>query len=199
MQPACAPIACYHDATMALFRLLLALSVLVGLEVGARAIGKVQLSLRGVLGDAVSLGPPQQARPTILFFMSQRAKDESSALARVVDETLLDAQVESVGIVDLRRYAGVLRRLATAYLRKAADEALTHRRERRLAKGVDASPEYVNRWHLVGDFDGALFDRFGVERDPPRPQAFLLDRDGGVHGPFADAKSVVSAFAALSR
>ena len=140
-----------------------------------------------------ALGAPEQARPTIVYFMSRSAKEESSSFARAVDEILLNAPIESVGTVDLRKYAGVLRRLATSYLKKSAEESLAHRRERRLAKGVDASPEMVNRWHLIGDFDGSLFSRFGVESDPAHPLAFVLDRAGAVHGPFRDVQSVVSA------
>lgn len=171
----------------------LALSLLGGALAHAGATGPVQLSLEGVLGDAIRLGPPEQTRTTIVYFMSRRAKDESSAFARIVDETLLNAPVESVGIVDVRKYGGILRRVATSYLRKSADDARVHRRDRRVAKGVDSSPEFVNRWHLIGDFDGSLFARFGVEREPARPLAFVLDRAGGVQGPFADAPSLVNA------
>jgi hypothetical protein len=178
---------------MSFLRIVATLVALVTVEAGAHAAGAMHLSLQGVLGDAVSLGPPQQARTTIVYFMSRRAKDDSSAFARAVDETLLNAPVESVGIVDVRRYGGILRRLATSYLRKSADEALAHRRERRQAKGIDASPEFVNRWHLVGDFDGSLFSRFGVVSEPAHPLAFVLDRTGDVYGPFADVKSLLSA------
>ena len=177
---------------------LVAVLALIGPKTGAHAMGKVQLSLQGVLGDPIHLGPPAQARTTIVYFMSRRAKEESSAFGRALDETLLNAPVEAIGIVDVRRYAGILRRIATSYLRKSADEALGRRRERRLAKGIDASPEFVNRWHLIGDFDGSLFDRFGVESEPARPLAFVLDREGGVHGPFADVAGVLSALTTLS-
>jgi hypothetical protein len=173
-------------------------ATLVTLTPRARAITPVQLALHGVLGDAVSLGPPRQARTTVVFFMSRRAKEASAKLASAVDEMLLQAPVELVGIVDVRRYGGMLRSLATSYMKKSADEALRQRRERRLARGVDASPDVVNRWHLIGDFDGALFERFGVEREPARPLAFVLDRDGGVHGPYADASGVKQAFSSLS-
>jgi hypothetical protein len=178
---------------------LIVAGVLFATERGARAAGRVELTLTGVLGDPVHLGPPRQQRPTIVYFMSRRAQEESSTLARSVDEALLNAPVEAVGIVDLRRYGGILRRLATSYVRKSATEALDHRRRRRLAKGLDASAEYVNRWHLIGDFDGALFDRFGVEREPAHPRAFVLDRDGAVHGPFGDTAGVLAAFATASR
>ncbi|MDB4970257.1 MAG: hypothetical protein JWN44_5946 [Myxococcales bacterium] len=187
-----------HSAPRRLQVVLAALVPFMGVEAGARATSRMQLSVQGVLGDAVNLGPPYQARPTILVFMSRRAKDESSAFARALDETLLNAPVESVGVVDVRRYAGLLRRVATSYLKKSASEALDHRRERRVAMGIDASAEVVNRWHLIGDFDGALFERFSVEREPARPLAFLVDRDGGVHGPFADVTSVVSAYSTSS-
>jgi len=161
--------------------------------VAAHAAGPVQLALEGALGDAVHLGPPAQSRATIVYFMSRRAKDESAAFAQAVDETLLNAPVESVAIVDLRRYGGILRRLASAHLRKSADQALARRRERRLACGLDASAEYVNRWHLVGDFDGSLFDRFGVAPEPAHPLAFVLDCQGGRHGPFRDVASLLAA------
>jgi hypothetical protein len=179
---------------MSLFRIaFVALVALVAAEVSGYAAAPVHLSLQGVRGESVCFGSPEQARTTIVYFMSRRAKEESSAFARAVDEVLLNAPVESVGAVDLRRYAGMLRRLATSYLRKSGDEALAHRRERRVAKGIDASDEVVNRWHLIGDFDGSLFGRFGVESDPPHPLAFVLDRAGAVQGPFRDVQSLVSA------
>src|SRR6478735_1100646 len=90
-----------------------ALVALVAVELRGQAAEPVHVSLQGVLGDSVCLGAPEQARPTIVYFMSRSAKDESSSFARAVDEILLNAPVESVGTVDLRKYAGVLRRLAT--------------------------------------------------------------------------------------
>jgi hypothetical protein len=151
------------------------------------------LRLEGVLGEPIALGPPAQARTTIVFFMSRATRDESAAFARAVDEQLLTAPVESIGIVDMHRYGGLLRGLAMSALRRATAEGRQRRRERREAHRVDASPTVVDRWHMVGDFDGTLFDRFGVGRDPAHPVAFVLDRAGGLHGPFRDAASLVSA------
>ena len=157
----------------------------------------LHFTVEDVLGARVAVGAPGQARPTIVIFMSRRCSDASAAFARGVDEALLDQPVDSIGIVDVRRYGGMLRRLATSYLRKSAHEAQQHRRQRRVARGIDASPEVVGRWHLVGDFDGALFARFGVTAEPARPVAFVLGRSGAVHGPYGDVPSVVAAVGAL--
>lgn len=131
--------------------------------------------------------------------MSRRAADECAAFGRAVDEQILDAAVESVAIVDVRAYGGWLRRLAMARLKKSATEALERRRTRRVARGADASSEVVGRWHLVGDFDGSLFSRFGVERELAHPAAFVLDRNGTLLGPFHDAHAVVTAVGGLTR
>jgi hypothetical protein len=167
------------------------------LDTHARAAAPVQLTVADVLGEAVRLGPPAVAPATVLFFVSQRAKDESQEFARAVDERLLEQPIESVAIVDVRRYAGALRRLATSYLRRSAAEARERRRQRRVERGVDASPATVNRWHLLGDFDGALFERFGVEREPAHPVAFVVDRVGGLRGPFRAVGEVAAAVSAL--
>lgn len=163
------------------------------LEAHAAGSSKVKLSCDGVLGDHVSLGQPSQLRPTIVFFMSRRAQDESSSFARAIDEQLLDVPIEEVGVVDTHRYGGLLRGIAMRHLKSSANEALQHRRERRINKGVDASPERVNCWHLIGDFDGSLFALFGVEPEPAHPLAFVVDRSGTVAGPFRDVAGVLSA------
>jgi hypothetical protein len=150
-------------------------------------------SLQDVLGEAVPLGPPAQAHATILFFMNERLKNESAAFAREVDERLLDGPVETVSIVDVRRYGGWLKRLAMGQLRKSAAEARERRRQRRVTRGADASPSVVNRWHLVADFDGSLFRRFGVAPELVQPLAFVLDTAGKLRGPFHEAASVVRA------
>jgi hypothetical protein len=145
--------------------------------VSSAALGS--LALDGALGEHVRVGP-QPSRPTIVFFMSQRAADECAAFGRKVDEEMLEADVESLAIVDVRRYAGWMRTAATYQLRKSAEEALAHRRERRRAHGRDASDEVVRRWHLIGDFDGALFARFGVAPDLAHPLAFVIDKRGAL-------------------
>ncbi len=165
----------------------------------ADAASAVRLDVDGVLGEHVALGPPTQARTTILFFMSRRAQKESVAFGREVDERLLDAAVESVAFVDVRPYGGWLRRLAMSRLKQSATEAREHRRERRVAHGADASSEVVNRWHLVGDFDGSLFSRFGVESDLSHPIAFVLDRGGALLGPFHDVSGVLAAVGKATR
>lgn len=170
------------------------LALVAGAAVSAAPL---RLTIEDVRGARVALGAPAQRRPVILIFMSRRARDASAAFARAIDERLLARAVESVGVVDVRPYRGLLRGLATRYLRRSAEEARVRRRQRRLAHRVDASPAAVDRWHLVGDFDGALFARFGVAPEPAAPLAFVVAPDGVVHGPYGDVHAVVTAVTAL--
>lgn len=155
---------------------------------GAR---RVQLSTRDVLGEPVRLGSAEQQRVTAVFFMSRTCKEESADFVRRFDEQVLDAPVESVGIVDVRKYGGLTRSIAQWQLRKAANVARTHRRERRERNGVDASAQFVNRWHLLGDFDGSLFKQFDVEAEPAHPLALVVDLSGTVRGPYRDLQSLL--------
>jgi hypothetical protein len=150
------------------------------------------LQIVDVLGATVRIAVPAAA-PTVLIFMSRRSQDASAALARAVDERLIDRPIESIGIVDVRRYAGMLRGLASSRLRRAAEQAKERRRERRQARGVDASAAAVDRWHLVGDFDGSLFARYAVAADLQQPLAFVVDCAGRLHGPFRDGDAVALA------
>lgn len=156
----------------------------------ALAAPSLPVEMRGAFGERVVLG---QARTTILVFMSRRAPDESASFGREIDERTLAADVDSIAVVDLRRYGGWLRRLVDARLRRSAEEALARRRERRLAQHADASDAAVGRWHLVGDFDGALSARFAVAADPEHPLAFVLDRHGATRGPFRGVSELVAA------
>ena len=180
-------------------RIALPLALVAALGVGGFAHASAQplapLQLTDVLGHQLQLGAAHPSLPAVLIFMSRSAKDASSAFARTIDERLLDRAIESIGIVDVRRYGGILRRLATSYLVRSAEEAKVHRRERRQARGVDASPQAVDRWHLVGDFDGSLFARFGVAAEPKAPLAFVVDAAGDLHGPFHDVDTVIAALA----
>jgi hypothetical protein len=176
-------------------RLGAAIAVVAAVSGGAVArasAAPVQLSLVDVLGNQVQVAAASHM-PTVLIFMSKSAQAASATFARQVDERLLDRSIESIGIVDVRRYGGILRRLATSYLKRSAEEAKVRRRERREARGVDASPAAVDRWHLVGDFDGSLFSRFGVAAEPSQPLAFVVDGAGERHGPFYDVDRVVAA------
>jgi hypothetical protein len=164
----------------------------------ARA-ASLSLAVEGVLGDAVALGPPRQSRTTVLLFMSRRAQDECARFGRELDERTLGAVLESVAVVDVHRYGGLLRRLALSRLRKSAEEALARRRERRQARGADASDQAVRSWHLVGDFEGSLFSRFAVALDPEHPIAFVLDKRGLVRGPYRDVPAVLAAIADATR
>jgi hypothetical protein len=127
--------------------------------------------------------------------MSRTAKDEAATFLRDLDEHLLNGPIESVGIVDVRDYGGITRGLVQRRLKKALEEGRDRRRERREQRGIDASPSYVNRWHLVGDFDGALASRFGVGPEPAHPVAFVVDRCGVVNGPLRDVGRVLTAVA----
>jgi hypothetical protein len=156
------------------------------------------LRIVDVLGNQVKVAATPARLPTVLIFMSKNAKEASAAFARAVDERLIDRPVESFGIVDVRRYSGMLRNLATSYLKRSAEEAKVRRRERREQRGVDASPAAVDRWHLVGDFEGALFSRFGVEAEPKQPLAFVVDAAGALHGPFREVEPIVAALSTTS-
>jgi hypothetical protein len=164
----------------------------------ASSLPPIHLTLRGVLGEPISFGAPDQARTTIVFIMSRRAQDESSNFGREVDERTLDADVESVAVIDMRRYGGWLRNIAVSRLRKAAEESLARRRARRLAHSRTLDEEAIKRWHLVGDFDGALLSRFAVTPDPDHPLAFVLDRRGAPLGPFRQVADVLAAVAGAS-
>jgi hypothetical protein len=181
-------------------RLTLPLALVVALGAGGFAHASAQrlapLHLTDVLNNELQLGAAARpSLPTVIIFMSKSAKDASATFARTVDERLLDRPIESIGIVDVRRYSGVLRRLATSYLVRSAEEAKVRRRERRQARGVDASAQAVDRWHLVGDFDGSLFARFGVAAEPKQPLAFVVDPAGTLHGPFHEVDKVIAALA----
>ena len=165
----------------------------------AHAAQSVHVVMRGALGERVVLGPPEQARTTILFFMSRRAPDESARFGSEIDERTLAADVDSIAIVDLRRYGGWLRRLVDARLRSSAEETLARRRERRVQQHADASDAAVGRWHLVGDFDGSLFARFAVAADPEHPLAFVLDRHGAARGPYRGVAELLAAVGAATR
>jgi len=176
--------------------LALVAALVVGGSAHAGAAPLASLRITDVLGNQLQLGAAPA--PTVLIFMSRTARAASATFARAVDERLLDRPIESVGIVDVRRYGGVLRRLATSYLVRSAKEARVSRRERRQARGVDASEGAIDRWHLVGDFDGSLFARFGVAAEPKEPLAFVVDPAGALHGPFLEVDEVVAAVAAGS-
>jgi hypothetical protein len=181
-----------------MLRPLIFLSALIAPLIGDAAVTRIEpaIGTADVLGEPVQLGPGQK-RLAVVYFMSERAKDESARLARAVDEQLLNAPMDTIGIVDVRKYGGIFRSLASSRMRKAEWESRDHRRTLRLGLGIDASPEVVNRWHLLGDFDGKLFDRFSVEKNPARPVSFVLDKSGAVHGPYRDTNDLLSALSRL--
>lgn len=150
----------------------------------------VQLTADDVLGEKVRLGA-DQPRLAVVFLLARECRDESADLARGVDEQLLSSPIDQIGIVDMRAYSGTLRSLATWQLKRSALEGRTRRKQRREQHHVDASPGEVDRWHLVGDFDGALFKRFGIDPHLPHPLAFVVERDGVLRGPYRDVASVV--------
>lgn len=171
-----------------------ALLVLLALSRAAAASpDRVHLELRDVNGQPVVVGAPEHQRTTVLFFMSRTSREASTAFARAVDELLLGRAVDSVAIVDVRRYAGLLTRgFALRAMQKSVTEARERRRQRRLASRVDPSSS-VEGWHLVADFDGALFTHFGIAQEPAGPLAFLVDRAGRLYGPYVDAAAVAEA------
>jgi hypothetical protein len=153
----------------------------------------VTLSTKDVLGEPVRLGTPDQKRIAVVFFMSPQSKDESAEFVRDVDEKLLDRPVDPIGIVDVRAYSGLTRPIAEWQLRKSVKEARERRRKRREERQVDASLDVINRWHLIGDFDGALFKKFDVDLELERPLAFVVERTGTLHGPYRDVAGVAAA------
>lgn len=153
----------------------------------------VQLSIRDVLGNPVQIGTPDRSKLTLVVFISRSSKDEAADLLQEIDDKLMDRPIETVAIVDVTKFAGILHRAASRQLRKSAQEARVKRRERREQRGVDASPAAVDRWHLVGDFSGANLDRFGVAREPAHPVAFVVGCSGAMLGPFHDAEALLAA------
>ncbi len=161
-------------------------------RVAGRAARSVSLSLTDALGGAVRLGAGQE-RVAVVVFMSRSSGDESKKFLRALDEKLLNGPVDSIGVVDLERYGGLWRSIAERRLRSALVEGRAARKERRLACGADASPSFVDRWHLIGDFDGAVLGAFGVDREPPHPVAYVVDRSGALSGPYSELGALVDA------
>lgn len=152
----------------------------------------VRLAVDDVLGRAVRLGAPQQQRVTVVFLMSKDARDESAALGRAVDEQLLDAPIDQISIVDLSELSSFVRPMARSSMRKAAATVRDTRRRRREEHHVDASDAAVDRWHLVGDFDGALLARFEIEPGLEKPLAFVVAPTGEYYGPYTDPSMVAT-------
>jgi hypothetical protein len=153
----------------------------------------LHLSLTDALGDHVKLGAPDQREVTVMVFMSRGGKDEAADFLRSLDERLLNEPVESVGVVDVRKYSGLMKPLAEHQLSKAAGDGRDKRRKRREERGLDASAESVDRWHLIGDFDGKVLEKFGVEPEPQHPLGFVVDKCGQVGGPHKDVDGLISA------
>jgi hypothetical protein len=159
---------------------------------------RVSLSLTDVLGGPVRLGRGQE-RVAVVVFMSKQSRYESAELLRRLDERVLNRPVDSIGVVDVSRYSGFVRGIAERRLRQSLVDGRAKRRERRLALGIDASAVLVDRWHLIGDFSGAVLDAFGVEREPEHPIAFVVDRSGAVRGPYRDLEPLLGAIGATAR
>jgi hypothetical protein len=187
-------------------RTLLALSLFVGCanpSSSGRLAGPIQKSgacserrfdVKDSLGESVALGSNEEQLTTVVVLLSRGASDEASLFIRQIDERLLNAPVQIIGIVDLHRYGGVLARsLAERSLKKAAADSREKRRKRREQQGVDASPTFVNRWHVIGDFAGKLLARFGVSPEPPEPVAFVVTPCGQIRGPFHDVNATLAA------
>jgi hypothetical protein len=152
----------------------------------------IQLDTKDVLGAPVRLGNNQE-RVAVVVLISRTSKDESSELLKGFDERLLNAPIETVSIVDMRKYSGIMHSLAERQLRKSAEESRTKRRQRREAQHADASDAVVNRWHLLGDYDGKLFEKFGAGAEPQHPVGFVVDMTGGLHGPYGELSTLVAA------
>jgi hypothetical protein len=158
------------------------------------ACSERRFDVKDSLGESVSLGSNEEQLTTVVVLLSRAASEEASQFIRQIDERLLNAPVQIVGIVDLHRYSGALSRsLAERSLRRAANDSREKRRQRRQKQGVDASPTFVNRWHVIGDFAGKLLARFGVQPEPPEPVAFVVNSCGQVRGPFHDVNATLAA------
>jgi hypothetical protein len=162
----------------------------------ARCQGGLRLTFNDALGEPVHLGAPGQERVTVVVVMSRSAKNEDAEFLRELDEKLLNGPVDFVGIVDVRKYGGAfVRGIAERKIKQGEKDARAGRRKRREDRGVDASEEYVNRWHLVGDFEGDLLTHFGIDEEPDRPVAFVLDRCGRVGAAHYEVSGVLAAVA----
>jgi hypothetical protein len=140
----------------------------------------LHLKVTDALGKPVALGAPDQERVTVVIFMSRSSKDEAAEFLGELDTKLLNDPVESLSVVDVRNFGGVMRGIASWQLKRAAADARDKRKQRRETGGLDASEEFIDRWHLVGDFDGKIMDKFGVAAEPQHPVAFVVDRCGVV-------------------
>jgi hypothetical protein len=145
------------------------------------------------LGEKVQLGNNPQSLTTVVVFISRSAADDAADLVRQLDERLLNGPVQMVGIVDLKKYGRVFRSIAERQLRKSAADSRERRRQRRQKRGVDASPTFVDRWHVIGDFDGSLLQRFHVDPEPSPPVTFVVGACGQVSGPFRGVDETVRA------
>jgi hypothetical protein len=161
-----------------------------------RCAGGLQLTFNDALGEPVHLGAPGQERVTIVLVMSRPAQEEDAEFVQELDEKLLNQPVDVVGIVDVRKYGGLISHgIASKKIKQGEQEARAGRRKRRQERGVEASDEYVNRWHLVGDFDGKLLTHFGVKEEPYQPVAFVVDRCGRVSPAHNEVSGVLAAVA----
>jgi hypothetical protein len=130
----------------------------------------LRVSVEDVRGQPVRIGE----RVTLVVLMSRAASEEAADLLRAIDERVRGREIEEIGIVDLRRYAG---------MHKIAERQLARRAEK------------LRRLRLVADFDGSLLARFEVYAEPKHPIAFVVDQRGRALGPYRDLGAVMGALA----
>jgi hypothetical protein len=153
----------------------------------------VRLSANDVLGEPVRLGPGTHAPVTVVFFVSHKSEKQSEQLATEVDQKLSDRPLARVTVVDAHKYNGILKGEATKRLKKAAEKTRLQRQKQLAERPARASRKSVDRWYLVGDFDGSWFNAFGLPRDTPLPVAFVVARSGTLSGPYREATAVAAA------
>ena len=151
---------------------------------------RVKLSFNDALGEAVRLGG--QERATVVFFISRESGDESKEFITKADEALIQVPVDMVGVVDVRRYHNrFMRSIVERKLRGSEKDGRAHRRQRREERHADLS--HANAWHLAGDFDGTVYNAFGVEPEPEHPIAYVVLPSGAVYGPYRELAPLVAA------
>jgi hypothetical protein len=152
----------------------------------------LHLKMTDALGGSVALGSPDQERVTVVVFMNRDNKDEAADFLRDLDKKLLDEPVDSLGVVDVRKYGGVMRSVANWELKRAAERSRAKRKERREQQGRDVSKDELDRFRLVGDFDGKVLEQFGVGAEPKQVVAFVVDRCGAIGSPHHDVESLMA-------
>ncbi len=150
---------------------------------------RVSFRARDAAGAWVDLSSYRGRAVALVALTNPYASEQCRAVLAQIDEVLLnEPALETFLVVDVVGYDNFITRgPARGRLRRSLADARSRRRERRLARGADASDAQIDRFHLVGDFEGRILRLFGVDSFDAGPVAFVVDGDGTVVGPFVGA------------